>query len=127
MGARLTGAAPFLGRMKRAMSLSMLNTDGSRVPENQVRGPWIRDGTDPEAGGMVRLALECTSRCEHDGFYLGRCRRTGRQAGRWCSPAALGQPRVPPSPAPACPQFPRQHLSEASRTLSASTQDLGPR
>lgn len=39
----------------------------------------------------------------------------------------LAQPRVPPSPAPACPQFPRQHLSEASRTLSASTQDLGPR
>ncbi|KAB0383988.1 kinesin light chain 3 isoform X1 [Muntiacus reevesi] len=51
------GAAGAAG-MKRAMSLSMLNTDGSRVPENQ---------------------------------------------------------------------FPRQHLSEASRTLSASTQDLGPR
>lgn len=26
-----------------------------------------------------------------------------------------------------CPQFPHQHLSEAARTLSASTQDLGPR
>ncbi|KAJ1073040.1 hypothetical protein K5549_015183 [Capra hircus] len=51
------GAAGASG-MKRAMSLSMLNTDGSRAPENQ---------------------------------------------------------------------FPRQHLSEASRTLSTSTQDLGPR
>lgn len=51
------GAAGAAG-MKRAMSLSMLNTDGSRAPENQ---------------------------------------------------------------------FPRQHLSEASRTLSTSTQDLGPR
>ena len=27
----------------------------------------------------------------------------------------------------ACPQFANQHLSEAARTLSASTQDLGPR
>ena len=27
----------------------------------------------------------------------------------------------------ACPQFTNQHLSEAARTLSASTQDLGPR
>lgn len=31
-----------------------------------------------------------------------------------------------PSPTPCtCPQFPGRHLREASRTLSASTQDLG--
>lgn len=40
-----------------------------------------------------------------------------------CSRAVSG-----PSPTPcACPQFPSRHLGEASRTLSASTQDLGPR
>lgn len=42
---------PFLGRMKRAMSLSMLNTDGSRVPENQVRGPLDQGWDRPRGQG----------------------------------------------------------------------------
>ena len=53
--------------------------------------------------------------------------RADKQAGgiaplRWGSPVSH-----PHQPLPACPQFPRQHLSEASRILSASIQDLGPR
>lgn len=37
--------------MKRAMSLSMLNTDGSRVPENQVRGPLDQGWDRPRGQG----------------------------------------------------------------------------
>lgn len=49
---------------------------------------------------------------------------------RWAgsiAPLGRGSPVSCPQPPRACPQFPRQHLSEASRTLSTSTQDLGPR
>lgn len=35
-------------------------------------------------------------------------------------------PLDPPLPC-VCPQFSHQHLNEAARTLSTSTQDLGPR
>ena len=45
----------------------------------------------------------------------------------WSAPLGWGSPVSRPHPPRACPQFPRQHLSEASRTLSTSTQDLGPR
>lgn len=50
-----------------------------------------------------------------------------RQAG-WGALVQLEQvlPSPPEATSCACP-VPHQHLNEASRTLSASTQDLGPR
>ena len=103
------------------MSLSMLNTDGSRAPENQVRGPLGRVGQAQRLGedlykelALVRLALEWTPTHEHDGFYLGRCRgmeelELGRdkKMGWQHSPAGQGQPCVLPSAAPCLSPVPQ--------------------
>ena len=129
---------PVLGRMKRAMSLSMLNTDGSRAPENQVRGPLDRVGQAQRPGGWSGWHWNGPPDMSTMGFIwvdAGGWRGwSGVGTGRWAdkqaggiAPLGWGSPVSRPHPPPACPQFPRQHLSEASRTLSTSTQDLGPR
>lgn len=54
--------------------------------------------------------------------------RTQEQKGRGRDKPGAGPGPAPCPPLPcACPQFPSQHPSEVSRTLSTNTQDLGPR
>ena len=117
VGARLT-AAPRSGQDEEghvAQHAEHRWLESTREPGEGTPGSG---GTGPEARGMVRLALEWTPRHEHNGFYLGRCRgmeglewgrdrKMGRQAGRRHSPAGLGQPRVPPSPAPCLSPVPQ--------------------
>ncbi|XP_016068069.1 PREDICTED: kinesin light chain 3 isoform X2 [Miniopterus natalensis] len=132
------GAAGAAG-MKRAMSLNTLHMDDAKATGTQVRGRqehlgqgWSggpRDKGRGQAGVGSQGGRGGWNGPEDrmDGFYLGI------KVGCWgsCSSGSWGRcvlPLTHPSAIPcACPQFPNRHLSEASRTLSTSTQDLGPR
>lgn len=82
---------------------------------------------------MPGLVLEGT-REEENGQVLVGLEPEGQKSKPWeCSVVTLMAPRAELGPAPrphlpcACLQVPHQHLSKTTRTLSTSTQDLGPR
>ena len=117
VGARLT-AAPRSGQDEEGHVAQHAEHGWLESTREPGEGTPESGGTGPEARGMVRLALEWIPRHEHNGFYLGRCRgmeelesgrdrKMGRQAGRRHSPAGLGQPHVPPSPAPCLSPVPQ--------------------
>lgn len=108
-----------------------LQNEESHVTQYAERG-WSKGCRDPGEGGTrVKAGV---------GGHAGRPRgkagsgqaRVGTETGMDQLVSTLGGgPHGDWSQASscprACPQFANQHLSEAARTLSASTQDLGPR
>lgn len=91
------------------MSLNTLNVDGPRAARTQVR---------PE---MERVPLAGSARRERRGSLGDAHVGWGRGMMAQC------QLEESSDGSGACPQLSTGTLSEASRTLSASTQDLSPR